>query len=205
LTGVIDRLILMRGCVRADARTLDRWEVSHGGATRQPERQTARVRRRRVDSWSHCAHPRGLLFFQSLTVEQFFAALILAFILALGTILTIRARGAGGKALAAVGTLILLGVVAGGNLFSGLPVLQEASAPTAAVNPGASVTPTGSPGTEAIPTPGPGALSAPVDFTLAEFGVSLISMVAGILSVIVSVIALFAARAANRLPSGSGS
>ncbi len=96
----------------------------------------------------------GLLFFQLLTVEQFFAALILTFILALGIIFTIRARGAGGKALAVVGTLILLGVVAGGILFSGLPVLQEASAPTATVNPGAGVTPTGSPGTEATPTPG---------------------------------------------------
>jgi hypothetical protein len=148
----------------------------------------------------------GLLFFQLLTVEQFFAALILAFILALGIIFTIRARGAGGKALAVVGTLILLGVVAGGILFSGAPVLQgSAPAPTATVNPGAGVTPTSSPGTEATPTPGPGAISAPVDFTLAEFGVSLISMVAGILSVIVSVIALFAARGANRPPSGSGS
>jgi hypothetical protein len=42
----------------------------------------------------------GLLFFQLLTVEQFFAALILAFILVLGILFTIRARGAGGKALA---------------------------------------------------------------------------------------------------------
>jgi hypothetical protein len=40
---------------------------------------------------------------------------------------------------------------------------------------------------------------------LAEFGVSIISMVAGILSVVVSVIALFAARAANRPPPASGS
>jgi hypothetical protein len=147
----------------------------------------------------------GLLFFQALTVEQFFAALILAFILALGIILTIRARGAGGKALAIAGTLILLGVVAGGILFSGLPVLQEASAPTATVNPGASVTPTGSPSPEGTATPAPATAPGSVDFTLAEFGVSLISMVAGILSVIVSVIALFAARAANRPPSGSGS
>jgi hypothetical protein len=38
---------------------------------------------------------------------------------------------------------------------------------------------------------------------LAEFGVSIISMVAGILSLIVSVIALFATRAANRPPSAS--
>jgi uncharacterized membrane protein HdeD (DUF308 family) len=148
----------------------------------------------------------GLLFFQALTVEQFFAALILAFILALGIILTIRARGAGGKALAIAGTLILLGVVAGGILFSGAPVLQgSAPAPTATVNPGAGVTPTGLPGAE--PTP-PSTFASPpgaVDFTLAEFGVSIISMVAGILSVIVSVIALFAARAANRPQSPSGS
>jgi hypothetical protein len=147
----------------------------------------------------------GLLFFQLLTVEQFFAALVLAFILALGIIFTIRTRGAGGKALAVVGTLILLGVVAGGILFSGLPVLQEASAPTATVNPGAGVTPTGSPGAEGTPPPTFAAPPGAVDFTLAEFGVSLISMVAGILSVIVSVIALFAARAANRPPPASGS
>jgi uncharacterized membrane protein HdeD (DUF308 family) len=148
----------------------------------------------------------GLLFFQLLTVEQFFAALILAFILALGIIFTIRARGAGGKALAVVGTLILLGVVAGAVIFSGLPVLQgEASAPTATVNPGAGVTPTGLPGAEPTPPPTFAAPPGAVDFTLAEFGVSLISMVAGILSVIVSVIALFAARAANRPPPASGS
>jgi hypothetical protein len=49
----------------------------------------------------------SLLFFQLLTVEQFFAALILAFILVLGILFTIRARGAGGKALAVVGALIL--------------------------------------------------------------------------------------------------
>jgi uncharacterized membrane protein HdeD (DUF308 family) len=149
----------------------------------------------------------ALLFFQLLTVEQFFAALILAFILALGIIFTIRARGAGGKALAVVGTLILLGVVAGGILFSGLPVLQgEASAPpTATVNPGTGVTPTGLPGAEPTPPPTFAAHPGAVDFTLAEFGVSLISMVAGILSVIVSVIALFAARAANRPPPASGS
>jgi len=146
----------------------------------------------------------GLLFFQLLTVEQFLAALILTFILALGIVFAIRARGAGGKALVVVGTLIVLGVVSGGILFSGAPVLQgSAPAPTATVNPGAGVTPTGSPSTEATPTPGAGAISAPVDFTLAEFGVSIISMVAGILSVIVSVIALFAARAANRPPSAS--
>src|SRR5215510_2778361 len=66
----------------------------------------------------------GLLFFKLLTVEQFFAALILAFILTLGIVFTIRARGAGEKALALAGTLILLGVVAGGILFSGLPVLE---------------------------------------------------------------------------------
>jgi hypothetical protein len=148
----------------------------------------------------------GLLFFQLLTVEQFFAALILAFILALGIIFTIRARGAGGKALAVVGTLILLGVVAGGILFSGLPVLQGvASSPTATVNPGAGVTPTGSPGAEGTPPPTFADPPGAVDFTLAEFGVSLISMVAGVLSVIVSVIALFAARAANRPPPASGS
>jgi len=145
----------------------------------------------------------ALLFFQLLTVEQFFAALILAFILALGIILTIRARGAGGKALAVVGTLILLGVVGGGILFSGLPVLQAAAAPTATVNPGAGVTPTGSPGAEGTPPPAFATPPGNVDFALAEFGVSIISMVAGILSVIVSVIALFAARAANRPPSGS--
>jgi hypothetical protein len=40
---------------------------------------------------------------------------------------------------------------------------------------------------------------------LAEFSVLLISMVAGIFSVIVSVIALFAARAAFWPPSSSGS
>jgi hypothetical protein len=146
----------------------------------------------------------GLLFFELLTVEQFFAALILAFILTLGIIFTIRARGAGGKALAVVGTLILLGVVSGGILFSGLPVLQgEASAPTTTVNPGAGVTPTGSPGPEGTATPAPPTASGSVDFALAEFGVSIISMVAGILSVIVSVIALFAARAANRPPPAS--
>jgi hypothetical protein len=145
----------------------------------------------------------ALLFFQLLTVEQFFAALILAFILALGIILTIRARGAGGKALAIVGTLILLGVVAGGILFSGLPALQEAAAPTATVNPGGGVTPTGSPGVERTPPPAFASPPGNIDFTLAEFGVSIISMVAGILSVIVSVIALFAARAANRPPSAS--
>jgi len=145
----------------------------------------------------------GMLFFQLLTVEQFFAALILAYILVLGILFTIRARGAGGKALAVVGTLILLGVVAGGILFSGLPVLQEAAAPTATVNPGAGVTPTGSPGPEGTATPALAAPPGSVDSTLAEFGVSIISMVAGILSVIVSVIALFAARAANRPPSAS--
>jgi hypothetical protein len=135
----------------------------------------------------------GLLFFQLLTVEQFFAALILAFILVLGILFTIRARGAGGKALAVVGTLILLGVVAGGILFSGLPVLQEAAAPT----------PTGSLGPEGTATPALAAPPGSVDFALAEFGVSIISILAGILSVIVSVIALFAARAANRPPSAS--
>jgi hypothetical protein len=146
----------------------------------------------------------GLLFFQLLTVEQFFAALIPAFILALGLFFTIRARGIGGTALALLGTLIVLAVVAGGILFSGLRPLQgEASAPTATVNPGAGVTPTGSPGVEGTPTPGPAAPSGNVDFALAEFGVSIISMVAGILSVIVSVFALFAARGANRPPSGS--
>jgi hypothetical protein len=49
------------------------------------------------------------------------------------------------------------------------------------------------------------ASSASADFAVAEFGVSLISMVAGILSVIVSLIALVAARGANRPPSASGS
>ena len=49
----------------------------------------------------------GLLFFQLLTVEQFFAALILAFILALGIIFTIRARGAGGKTLAGILSVIV--------------------------------------------------------------------------------------------------
>ena len=146
----------------------------------------------------------GLLFFKLLTVEQFFAALILAFILTLGIIFTIRARGAGGKALAIAGTLILLGVVAGGILFSGAPVLQgSAPAPTATVNPGAGVTPTGSPGAEGTPPPTFASPPGNVDFALAEFGVSIISMVAGVLSVIVSVIALFAARAANRPPSAS--
>jgi hypothetical protein len=131
-----------------------------------------------------------------LTVEQFFAALILAFILALGLIFTIRPRSAGGKALAMLGTLILLAIVSGAIIFSGPPVLQgEASAPTATVNAGPGVTPTGSPGLATLGS---------ADFALAEFGVSIVSMVAGILSVIVSVIALFAARAANRPPSTSG-
>jgi uncharacterized membrane protein HdeD (DUF308 family) len=146
----------------------------------------------------------GLLFFNVLTIEQFFAALIVAYILALGIIFTIRARGAGGKALAIAGTLILLAVVAGGILFSGLPVLQgEVSAPTATVNPGPGVTPTGSPGPEATSTPAPAVFSGGADFALAEFGVSIVSMVAGIVSVIVSVIALFAARTANRAPSST--
>jgi hypothetical protein len=146
----------------------------------------------------------GLLFFKVLTIEQFFAALIVTYILALGIIFTIRARRAGGKALAIAGTLILLAVVAGGILFSGLPILQgEALAPTATVNPGPGVTPTGSPGPEATATPAPAVFSGGADFALAEFGVSIISMVAGILSVIVSVIALFAARAANRAPSST--
>jgi hypothetical protein len=151
----------------------------------------------------------GLLFFELLTVEQFFAALILAFILTLGIVFTIRARGVGGKTVALIGTLIVLGVVAGGVFFSGLPLLKEASAPTVTVNPGAGVTPTanGSPIPTFVATSTPpvtgGAPSGKVDFALAEFGVSIISMVAGILSVIVSVIALFAARAANRPPSVS--
>lgn len=146
----------------------------------------------------------GLLFFQLLSVEQFFAALILAFVLVLGLFFTIRARGAGRKALAVAGTLIVLGVITGGILFSGAPLLSEA-APTATVgsNPGAGVTPTGSPAPEGTTTPAPATSPGSIDFALAEFGVSIISMVAGILSVIVSVIALFAARSANRTPSSS--
>jgi hypothetical protein len=154
----------------------------------------------------------GLLYFNLLTVEQFAALFIVAFILVLGLFFTIRARGIGGKALALLGTLIVLAVsvVAGGILFSGLGPLQgEVSAPTETVNPGTGVTPTvdGSPvptfAATATPQHPVGTAPGGVDLTLAEFGVSIISMVAGILSVIVSVFALFAARGANRPPSVS--
>jgi hypothetical protein len=147
----------------------------------------------------------GLLFFNVITVGQFVALLVLASILALGIIFTIRARSGGGKALALLGTLILLVVVSVAIIFSGAPLLLWASSPTATVNPGPGVTPTGSPGPAATPTPTVTASSASADFAVAEFGVSLISMVAGILSVIVSLIALVAARGANRPPSASGS
>jgi hypothetical protein len=50
-----------------------------------------------------------------------------------------------------------------------------------------------------------GAAPDGVDFAVAELGVSLVSLVAGILSVIVIVIALFAARGANQPPPAPGS
>lgn len=107
--------------------------------------------------------------------------------------------------MALLGTLILFVVVSVAIIFSGAPLLLRASSPTATVNPGPGVTPTGSPGPAATPIPTATASSASADFAVAEFGVSLISMVAGILSVIVSLIALVAARGANRPPSASGS
>lgn len=145
----------------------------------------------------------GLLYFELLTVGQFAALIALAFILTLGLFFTIRARGVGGKALALIGTLIVLGIIAGGIVFSGAPLLGETPAPTASVNPGAGETPTGSPGSVATPPPTIGGAPGGVDLTVAEFGVSLVSMIAGILSVIVSVVALAVARGSNRTPSAS--
>jgi hypothetical protein len=101
-------------------------KVFDGGAKRQAGRRTTRARRRRVVSWSDRPHAGRLALLQRLTVEQFVALLVLASILALGIIFTIRARSGGGKALALLGTLILLVLVSVAIIFSGAPLLLRA-------------------------------------------------------------------------------